>query len=326
MRRREFIALVGGTAALWPLSVSAQQADKVHRIGFLGLGTASTWAPRVNALRTGLREHGYSEGRNFVFDFQWADTFDRLRDGATELARRNVEVIFAMTSTEVEAARQATKTIPIVFATHADPVGVGHVASLARPGGNITGLTVVQSDLTAKALEIFKESLPHVRNLGVLGNPAAPSYRPTLQAVESASTKLGIQFRAIPVQSAEDFDRAFTSMAQERFDGFFVSASSLTLSARELLAALGLKHRLPGVFGARDNITAGGFMSYAPDAPKLVRRAAFYIDKILTGTKPADLPVEQASQYQLTVNLKTAKVLGIALPPTILARADEVIE
>jgi len=325
MRRRAFIAGLGGAAAM-PLTALAQPTGKMHRIGFLGFGPASGWTPRVEALRAGLSNHGYSEGRNFTFDFRWADTFERLREGANELVGMNVDVIFAMTSTEVEAAHQATQTIPIVFGTHADPVGVGHVASLPRPGGNITGLTVVQSDLTGKALEIFKEMLPQVKRIGVLSNSAAPSSRPTLRAVEAAGSKLGFQHHAISVQSAEDFQRAFATMTQERVDGFFVSSSTLTLSRRDLLAELGLKHRLPGVFGSRDNVTAGGLMSYAPDANKLVRRAAVYIDKILMGAKPEELPVEQASQYQLTLNLKTARALGIVLPPTILARADEVIE
>lgn len=328
MRRREFIMLLGGAGA-WstlPLAAQAQQSGKLSHIGFLGFGTASTWASRVEALREGLRAHGYSEGTNIVIDFRWAETADQLCEGAAELARAKADVIFAMTSTEVAAARQATKTIPIVFATHADPVGVGHVASLARPGGNITGLTVVQSDLTAKALEIFKESLPQVTRLGVLWNTAAPSSRPTLQAVESAGRRLGFQVHQFSVSSAKDFEGAFAAMAQEHVDGFFVSASTLTLFHRALLAELGIKYRLPGVFGASANVTAGGLMSYAPDATNLVRRAATYIDKILKGASPADLPVEQASQYQLTINLRTAKAIGIDLPPAILTRADQVIE
>jgi putative ABC transport system substrate-binding protein len=231
-----------------------------------------------------------------------------------------------MTSTETEAARAATTTIPIVFATHADPVGLGHVASLPRPGGNITGLTVVQTDLTAKALEIFKEALPQATRIGVLFSPAAPSHVPTLRAVEAAGQKLALQAHLQPVRKVEDFDAAFVTMARERVDGFFVSASTLTLSYRARLAELALQHRLPGLFGARDNVVAGGFMSYAPVAPDLVRRAATYIDKILKGAKPADLPVEQASNYQLVINLQTAKALGLTVPETLLARADEVIE
>jgi putative tryptophan/tyrosine transport system substrate-binding protein len=242
------------------------------------------------------------------------------------LVEMNVDLIFAMTSTETEAARAATTTIPIVFATHADPVGLGHVASLPRPGGNITGLTVVQTDLTAKALEIFKEALPQATRIGVLFSPAVPSHVPTLRAVEAAGQKLALESHLLPVRTLEDFDAAFATMARERVDGFFVSASTLTLSHRARLAELALQHRLPGLFGARDNVTAGGFMSYAPVAPDLTRRAATYIDRILKGAKPADLPVEQASKYQLVINLKTAKALGLDVPATLLARADEVIE
>jgi putative ABC transport system substrate-binding protein len=295
-----------------------------HRV--LGLGTASAWAPRLEPLRAGLRDLGYVEGKTIFIEFRWADRIEQLREHAAALVEMKVDLIFAMTSTETEAARAATTTIPIVFATHADPVGLGHVASLPRPGGNITGLTVVQTDLTAKALEIFKEALPQATRIGVLFSPAVPSHVPTLRAVEAAGQKLALQAHLQPVRTVEDFDAAFATMARERVDGFFVSASTLTLSHRARLAELALRHRLPGLFGARDNVVAGGFMSYAPVAPDLVRRAATYIDKILKGAKPADLPVEQASNYQLVINLKTAKALGLDVPPTLLARADEVIE
>ena len=185
---------------------------------------------------------------------------------------------------------------------------------------------MVQTDLTAKALEIFKEALPQATRIGVLFSPAVPSHVPTLQAVETAGQKLGLNVHLQPVRTAEDFDAAFVTMAREGVDGFFVSASTLTLSHRARLADLALRHRLPGLFGARDNVVAGGFMSYTPVAPDLVRRAATYIDKILKGAKPADLPVEQASNYQLVINLQTAKALGLTVPETLLARADEVIE
>jgi putative tryptophan/tyrosine transport system substrate-binding protein len=202
-------------------------------------------------------------------------------------------------TTEVRTAQQATRTIPIVFGTHADPVGTGHVASLPRPGGNITGLWVLQTDLTAKALEIFKEAVPQATRFGVLYSPIAPSHRPTLQAAEVAGTKLGVQIHLVTAQAVEDFEGAFATMARERVGGFFVAASALTLSHRTLLAELALRHRLPSMFGTRDNVEAGGLMSYAPDHRDLTRRAASYIDKILKGIKPADLPVEQASKYQL---------------------------
>lgn len=326
MRRRTFIAAVASAATAWPFATAAQQGKTVRRIGFLGLGTAESWAPRVEALTTGLRDLGYRPGETIVFEFRFAESFNRLREGAAELAQHKVDVIFASTSTEVEAARQVTKSIPIVFATHADPIGVGHVSSLPRPGGNITGLTVVQADLTSKAIEIFKEVLPRAKRLAVIYSPAAPSHRPTLVAVEAAAASLTLEVQPIAVQSAADFESAFKTMSQAKADGFFVSASALTLSQRAALAELGLRFRLPGMFGARDNVTAGGLMSYSPDARDLTQRAANYIDRILKGASPADLPVEQSSKYMLVVNLKTARAIGLDLPPALLLRADEVIE
>jgi putative ABC transport system substrate-binding protein len=325
LKRRDFITLLGGAAAAWPLVARAQQAN-VARIGFLDLGVASTRLIWVEALRAGLRDLGYVEGRNIVIEFRWAERVEQLPDLAAELVQMNVDVIFATSSTMVEAARQATKTIPIVFAFHADPVGIGHVASLARPGGNITGLTMLLTDLVAKELEIFKEAAPQATRIGILWNPTTPSHRPAVQAVEAAGEKLGVQLLMLPVRTVEDFDRAFLTMTRERAGGFLDVASPLSVSQRAPLAELALKHRLPGMFGTKENVKAGGLMSYAADQNDLIRRAATYIDKILKGTKPADLPVEQASKYELVTNLKTAKALGIEIPPTLLARADEVIE
>jgi putative ABC transport system substrate-binding protein len=325
MRRRNFITLLGSAAA-WPLAARAQQPAKAARIGLLRFGPASAYAGRVEALRAGLRELGYVEGKNIVIEFRWAETVDQLPELALALVRMNVDVIFAPSSTETEAARQATKTIPIVFANHADPVGLGHVASLPRPGGNITGLTVILTDLVGKGLEILKEAVPHAMRIGVLFNPTAPSHRPALQALETAGEKLGVQLQMAPVQTVDDFDGAFATMARERVGGFFVPAEALTTSHRARLAELALKHQLPGMFSTRDNVEAGGLMSYGPDLNDLVRRAATYIDKILKGAKPAELPVEQASKFQLVVNLKTAKAIGVVIPEAFLLRADEVIE
>ena len=327
MNRREFIALVGGAAVAWPIAAWAQQPAKIARIGYLGFGTAAGDAPRVEALRTGLRELGYVEGKNIVIEFRLAGRIEILGELASELARSGGDISFATSSTEAEPARQATKTIPIVFATHSDPVGLGHVASLARPGGNMTGLADVQPDLATKRLAIFKEALPRATRFGVLWSATAPSHRPILQAVEPASQKLGIQLHMLSVAAAEDFEGALATMARERSDGVFVVGSALTARSNPvLLAELALKHRLPTIFGVRQNVVVGGLMSYAPDHLELTRRAATYIDKILKGARPADLPVEQASQYQLVINLKTAKALGLTIPPLLLARADEVIE
>jgi len=327
MRRREVIAFAGTALFAWPLVARAQQRAKIARPGYLGFGTPAASANRVEALRTGLRDLGYVEGKNLVIEFRWSSTVEQMHEAAAELARMKVDVIFATSSTESEPARRATSTIPIVFATHADPVGVGHVASLARPGGNMTGLADIQAMTTPKRLEILKETLPQANRFGVLWSPTAPSYRPVLDAAETAKGKLGVQLVTVSVSTVADFDGAFARMAQQRVDGVFVVGSTLTHRLnRPLLAELAMKHRLPTIFGARDNVVAGGLMSYAPDHNDLTRRAAVYIDKILKGANPGDLPVEQASKYQLVFNLKTARALGLTIPPSILARADEVIE
>jgi putative ABC transport system substrate-binding protein len=326
MRRRDFIVLLGGTAASWPLLICAQQATKLARIGFLGLAPASASASRVEALRAGLRELGWVEDKNILIEFRWAQRVDQLPDLATELVQMKVDIIFAPSSTFVEPARKATQTIPIVFALNADPVGLGHVASLARPGGNITGLTMQSTELNTKQLEILKEAVPQSTRFGVLWNPSTPSHKLGLPATEAAGETLGLTLIAVPARAAEDFDQALATMAQERVSGFLDLASPLTYSERTRLAGLALKHRLPGMFGIRANAEAGGLMSYAADVNDLHRRAAAYIDKILKGAKPADLPVEQASKFELVVNLKTANELDLTIPTAILARADEVIE
>jgi putative tryptophan/tyrosine transport system substrate-binding protein len=325
VRRRDFITFLGGAVAAWPRAAWAQRSTPPV-VGFLGFGTASASANRVDALREGLRELGYVEGKSINIEFRWAETADELRERAAELVRMNVDVIFATSSTEVGAAKEVTKAIPIVFATHADPVGTGHVTSLPRPGGNITGLSVMQSDLTAKALAILKETVPQATRFGVFWNSTVASGRPTLQSAEAAGTKLGIQISSVPVRTSKDFDGAFATMARERVGGVFVAASTLTRVERTPLAQLAIKYRLPSMFGTRENVEAGGLMSYAPDQADLTRRAATYIDKIIKGDKPAGLPVEQASKYRLAINLSTAKLLGLHLPPTLLALADDLID
>jgi putative ABC transport system substrate-binding protein len=328
MRRRDFLTLLGGAAATvaWPLAARAQPPGKVARLGLLRFGPASAFAGRVEALRTGLRARGYVEGQNLVIAFRWADTVDQLSALAAELVRMQVAIIFATSSTEVEAVRHVTTTIPIVFASHADPVGLGHVASFARPGGNITGMSGIEPELAGKRLELFKEVVPHATRFGVVFSPTAPSHAPIVQAVEVAGAKLGVALHTVAVHTVEDFDGAFATMARERVGGVFVVGSSLTASHRARLAALALQHRLPSIFGVRENVEAGGLMSYTVDHNDLTRRAATYIDKILKGAKPADLPVEQASKYELVINLTTAKALGLTIPPTLLFQADKVIQ
>jgi putative ABC transport system substrate-binding protein len=289
-------------------------------------GPASANAGRVEALRAGLRQLGYVEGKNIVIEFRWAETVDQLPGLAAELVRMNVDVILAMSSTEAEATRQATKTIPIVFAIHADPVGLGHVASLARPGGNITGLTSILTDLVVKQLEILKEAVPQATRIGVLFSPTAPSHRPAVQAVETAGATLGVQLVMLPARTVEDFEGAFSTMSREHVGGFLAVPAPVFGLDRARLADLALKHRRPGVFGNKENVEAGGLMSYGADYNDLVRRAATYIDKILKGATPADLPVEQASKYELVINLKTAKAIGLTISEAFLLRADKVIE
>ncbi len=323
MRRREFITLLGGAAA-WPLTARAQQQHaKLPRMGFLGLAPEFSG---VEALLAGLRDLGYIEGTNIIIEWRWAEKVDDLPRLAADLVHLRVDVIFAPSSTFVEAARQATTTIPIVFGVHADPVGLGHVASLARPGGNVTGMSMLLTELAAKGLEMMTEAVPQVRRIGILWNPTTPSHPRALKAIEAASEKLGIELRVVPAQTLEDFDGAFSKMTQEFVGGFLPVASPLIVGQAAPLARLALKHRLPGMFPFKENVEAGGLMSYGADRNDLYRRAAGYVDKILKGTKPAELPVEQASKYQLVINLKTAKALGFKVPPTLLARADEVIE
>jgi putative ABC transport system substrate-binding protein len=327
VRRRSLIEFAGTALIAWPLSAHAQQPAKVVRLGFLSFGTSVAQAHRVDALRAGLRDLGYVEGRNLVIEFRWAETVEQLQEAAADLVAMKVDVVFATSSTETEPARRATTTIPIVFATHADPVGLGHVASLSRPGGNITGLSVVLTELAAKGTEILKETVPHAIRFGVLWTPTAPSGRLTLQAAEATGEKLGVQIVGVSVLAVEDFAGAFAAMARDRVDAVFVHAAALTARVnRPLLAELALSHRFPTMFGTKENVEAGGLMSYAADLVEMTRRSAAYIDKILKGARPADLPVEQASKYQLVVNLKTAAALGLTVPQSLLARADEIIE
>jgi putative ABC transport system substrate-binding protein len=325
MRRRAFITLVGGAAA-WPFAARAQHSANVPRIGFLRLGPTSSHASRVKALQIGLRELGYVDGKNIAIEFRWAETVEQLSELAAALVRTNVDIIFATSSTEVGVVQKLTKTIPIVFATHADPIGVGHVASLAHPGGNITGLSMLMTEMAAKALELLKEVVPHAMRFGVFFTPTAPSHVPMLQASEAVGAKLRVALHKVSVQSVDDFDAAFATMARERVDGVLVHGASLTGTHTALLAELTLKHRLPTMFTIRDNVEAGGLMSYSPDLLDLTRRGATYIDKILKGAKPADLPVEQATKFELVVNNKTAKAIGLTIPESFLLRADDVID
>jgi putative ABC transport system substrate-binding protein len=294
-------------------------------IGLLLLGDAkgNIFVP---SLREGLRDLGWIENQNVIIEARYAPTVQQLPDVAAELVRLRVDVIFASSSIYVEAAKQATRTIPIVFGAHADPIGVGHVASLAHPGGNITGQSQLLTELASKQLEILNQAVPQAQRIGVLWDPLTPSHLSALKAIGVTAEKLHVRLIAEPARSAEEYDAVLSAMANAKVETLLVMQSTLSIQKKELLADLVLKNRLPGMFGVRENVVVGGLMSYGANVRDLYRHAATQIDKILKGANPAELPVEQATKFEFAINLKTAKALGLEIPATLLARADEVIE
>ena len=324
--RRTFLVTVTGGFLLTGLDAAAQQAGKVYRVGFLW-DTPAVWPHALEAFRQGLRDLGWVEGQNIVIEYRWTDgRFDRLPGLVEELVRLKVDLIVAPTSIYTAAAKQATSTIPIVFASHADPIGSGHVTSLARPGTNATGLTIVMSETMAKGLELLKGTVPGLTRVAVIWDPATPSHRPGLKAVEDMGRALGLRVQGFPVRGAADFDNAFSAIVQERAGAVLVLSTPLFMGGAKRLAELALTHKLPTMFGPREHVEAGGLLSYSPDRADLYRRAAAYVDKILKGANPADLPVQQATKFELVINRKTAKALGLTIPPSMLARADQIIE
>jgi putative ABC transport system substrate-binding protein len=298
-------------------------AQRLRKVGYLGLGTERS--ELFYPFARGLEQLGWVEGKNVQFEDRWAPTVNLLRAMAEQIAKADVEVIFASSSILVEAARQAAPTIPIVFATHADPIGVGHVASLPRPGGNITGLSMLLTETVAKQLQVLTEALPGCRRIGVLWEPNTPSHPPAVDALRKAGENLKLDLLVQP-GSPEEFETALRSFARSGVEAIFVIAATANYVHRARIAALALELRMPTMFAARENVVAGGLMSYGPSYSDLHRRAAAYVDRILKGAPPGELPVEQASIYTLVLNLKTAKALKLSIPPTLLARADEVIE
>jgi putative ABC transport system substrate-binding protein len=298
----------------------------VPRIGFLGLGQAEEWKDQIEALRAGLKRFGYIEGRNLLLDFRWAIDVAELREYAEQLSRQNVDIIIAPASTQVEPALQATKMIPIVFAQHADPVGIGHVASLARPGGNVTGVSMVLTEMAAKGLEILVDAMPGAQRVGVMWNSTTPTHIRVVSALEETAARRGIALVGAPIRTAEDFDRSFDLMVNAKASSALIPSSPVTNARRKTLADLGIKYRLPTMFTNRANVEAGGLMSYGPNFNDMYRYVAFYVDKILKGEKPSDLPVEQASKFEFVLNMGTARAIGIDLPSILIARADDVIE
>ena len=328
MNRRSFIGALASALLATPLAADAQQAGKVYRIGILTNKASDPAEARLwQAFRSGLRERGWIEGQNILIEFRAAEgNTGRLPELAADLVRLKVDLIVARSSIFVQPAKEATSSIPIVFVVHADPVGTGHVASLARPGGNITGLAVLMTDLAPKGLELLVSAVPMAKRIAVLWNPDTPSHTPALKALEDAGRTLRVQLQAVGVRTAPELEGAFAAMARARAQAVVVLGTAIFLAERQRVAELAIKHRLPTMSNLKDVVEAGGLMSYSPNWDDLFRRGAIYVDKILKGAKPADLPVEQATKFELVINLKTAKALGLTIPASLLQRADQVIE
>jgi putative ABC transport system substrate-binding protein len=327
MRRREFIAALGGASVAWPFAVRAQQPMPV--IGYLGSASADAWADRLKAFREGLGQAGFVEGRNVTIEYRWADNqYGRLPALASELVNRNVSVIVTPASAPASlAAQAATKTIPVVFETGADPVTIGLVASLNRPGGNITGVTASSFALGPKRLEILREALPSAKLIAALVNPAAGDIAERQkQDLQAAARTMGLELLMLHAGVDGDLDPAFATLIQQRAGGLVVIPEVFSNSRREQIAALAVRHAVPAIFQSREFAAAGGLMSYGGDIAETHRLAGLYAGRILKGEKPADLPVIQGTKAELIINLKTAKTLGIEMPTSLLARANEVIE
>jgi len=310
-----------------PLTSTAQQAAKVPRLGLLIPGSSSAFAPRIEAFRYGLRDLGYVEGRNITMEYRFAEgKDDRLPALVAELIRLQVDIIVTDGEAAIRAAQHATTTIPIVMAVSGDPVGIGHVASLARPGGNITGLSFMQPEVSGKRLELLQEAVPKLSHVAVLWNPDVPVSTLGFKETQTAAHALGLQLQSLEVRGPDEFDQAFAAMTSEHADALVVLSNPLFFEHRRQLAELAVKHRLPAIFLFREYVEAGGLMAYGANLNDMWRRAASYMDRILKGTKPADLPVEQPVKFALFINLKTAKALGVTIPPTLLFQADEVIQ
>jgi putative ABC transport system substrate-binding protein len=325
MKRREFIMLLGGAAA-WPLAARAQQAAKLPTIGFLVAGTPSSHGQWVAAFVQRLRELGWIEGRTITIEYRWAEgRSERFAEIAAEFVRRKVDVIVTSATEAVVAAKQATSVIPIVIAAAGDPVGTGLVASLARPGGNITGLSIQQTDVAAKRLELLREIVPGLRRLAILGNVSGPAVVLDMREAEAAARTLGMEVITSEIRRGEDIAPAFAAL-KGRAEALYLPIDPLVNTHRFRINTLTLAARLPTVHTSREWVEVGGLMSYGANVPDLFRRAANYVDKILRGAKPGDIPVEQPSKFDLIINLTTARALDLEVPPTLLARADEVIE
>jgi putative ABC transport system substrate-binding protein len=324
MRRREFVTLVGG-AATWPLAALAQQSG-IRRIGFLGAATPSVASQWVAAFVQRLKELGWVENQNLAIEYRWAEgRSERFAEIANEFVRLKVDVIMTWSGGPVIAAKQATPVIPIVFALQTDPVGTGLVASLSRPGGNITGLSVEQTDTVGKRLDLLREIVPGLKRLAIMANVAGPGAVLEMAEVVAAAQTLGIEVIPSKIQKAEDIAVAFDSF-KGHAEALYISTDPLVFTNRIRINTLAQSARLPTMYSQREYVEAGGLVSYGANIPGLFRRSAEYVDKILRGAKPADLPVEEPTKFDLVINLTTAKALGLTIPQTLLHRADEVIE
>jgi putative ABC transport system substrate-binding protein len=316
------------SAAAWPLAASGQKPPAIARVGWLSPGSATTDATFLAAFNDGLRELGWVSGRNVVIEARWAEgTFERLPELAAELVRIKVDVIVASVTQASLAAKRATATIPIIMVGVGDPLGSGLVDSLARPSGNITGPSSMLAEASGKQLALLKETVPAASPVAVLRNPANPVWQATaLKQTETAAREMGLRLQFLEARGPDEFEAAFTAMTREHAGALFVPADIIFVRHAQQMASLAAKHRLPAMYGFREHVEAGGLMSYAASFPVMFHRAAAFMDKILKGAKPADLPVEQPTKFELVINLGTARALGIAIPQSVLRLADEVIQ
>jgi ABC-type uncharacterized transport system substrate-binding protein len=328
VKRREFIALLGG-AAMWPLAARAQQAGKLPKIGLVSIGASHTDPANFGPFLEQMRELGYVDGQNVIFDRRFAAGDDSLIDGfIADLVRRPVDIIVATGTREAAAARRATSSIPIVTFVHPDPIGMGLAESLARPGGNVTGLTTMDVEIYGKRIEILKQAVPTLKKAGVLISGRQPFYRPGspwARNFETSAHSLGIALDFVEADE-NNLDSTLATLAARGAQGLIVTSDGVYVALGKALAEGAIKHRLPAIFVFRQQVQAGGLLAYAAKVADLSRRAAFFVDRILKGARPADLPIEQPTKFELTINLRTAKALGLEIPPSLLAQADEVIE
>jgi ABC-type uncharacterized transport system substrate-binding protein len=327
MRRRDFITLIGAAATAWPFDVRAEQTGKIPRIGFLGNSTAALEANLIGPFRDGFRELGYEEGHNITLEFRWAEgKYDRFPALIAELLAAKVDVLVTAGTPAALAVKKATSTVPLVFIAVGDPIGTGVVPSLARPGGNLTGLSSIAPDLEGKRLALLREIVPKLSHVAFFLNPANAFHTVSMRQARVAAQSLGIKLQPLEVRNSEDLDRAFASVVKEKPGALLILADRVFLHSRKRMMEFAIRQQLPSVNAYRELVEAGGLMSYGPSYEDMHRRAAGYVDKILKGAKPAELPIEQPTKFTLLINLKAAKALDLQIPPTLLARADELIE